>query len=607
MRIGRLQIKGFRGAKNADIRFGKHSVLVGPNNCGKTTIVEALALVFGRDKMVRKLTEHDFHGSAPDEKSRILIIATLTDFPTDKPELYPAWFSAAKGGTEKWFDPQTGEVAAQRKDGSQLLAVQVGFAARFDLEELEAETIRFFVDDEKTIGDPFAEDAHLVPARANVLQELGFFFVPASRTWDRLISFSSELFRRVVSTLGGVPADAIRAERNRLWNPAEADRLENAKGLKEIISATNDELSHLMSSAPALELRLTSTDSASLLDAVVPHYRQKAGSSLPAGRHGSGLVSLQSLLLLMQFGRERAKQKKSFILAVEEPELHIQPSQQKRLVNRLNALCDQTVITSHSPLLASMFSPSEILFTRCDGGVLSTRALATTIPAQPTNHVQHLLYGWRQRLIGALMHECALIPEGPSDVSWLETLQSGIEQHQQWEDGKDDDLRFGTFVGVVPTNDAKILDTLHVIKEVHSNIAVLVDGDAAGKDYLKGVCTSPSPPATAIIWPDGWTMETVIGWVADAGGTNTLTALGTALGASFPKTADLVAYLLEKKSHVPTHETVGVVLLENAACRERANSVLGGLAAGLTGSATPALFEHAAESTAKTKVLRFKP
>ena len=93
--------------------------------------------------------------------------------------------------------------------------MQIGFAARFDLDELEAETIRFFVDDEATLGDPFAEDAHLRTIHTKALQELGFFLVPASRTWDRWISFSSELFRRVVATRGDMPAQAVRAERQR--------------------------------------------------------------------------------------------------------------------------------------------------------------------------------------------------------------------------------------------------------------------------------------------------------------------------------------------------------------------------------------------------------
>ena len=65
MHIVRLIISGFRGVRSADITLGRHAVLVGPNNSGKTTIIEALALLFGRDRLVRRLTEHDFHGSAP--------------------------------------------------------------------------------------------------------------------------------------------------------------------------------------------------------------------------------------------------------------------------------------------------------------------------------------------------------------------------------------------------------------------------------------------------------------------------------------------------------------------------------------------------------------
>jgi putative ATP-dependent endonuclease of the OLD family len=81
MHIARIKISGFRGVRSADITLGRHAVLVGPNNSGKTTIIEALALLFGRDRLVRRLTEHDFHGSAPDEAARILCIATVGSRP----------------------------------------------------------------------------------------------------------------------------------------------------------------------------------------------------------------------------------------------------------------------------------------------------------------------------------------------------------------------------------------------------------------------------------------------------------------------------------------------------------------------------------------------
>src|SRR3954464_4223972 len=113
MRIARLTVAGFRGVLLADLRLGSHSILVGPNNVGKTTVIEALALLFGRDKLVRELTEHDFTGSAPGPADRIRLVATLTDFQPDDPAAHTDWIRDGRG-VEKWLDESTGVVHAQR-------------------------------------------------------------------------------------------------------------------------------------------------------------------------------------------------------------------------------------------------------------------------------------------------------------------------------------------------------------------------------------------------------------------------------------------------------------------------------------------------------------
>lgn len=609
MHLVRLKISGFRGVRSAEIDFGRHAVLVGPNNSGKTTIVEALALLFGRDRLVRRLTEHDFHGSAPNEAARILCIATVTGFTPNDPHNHPLWFSPERG-VEKWFDPNAKTLRAAQDAQHTELAVQIGFAARFDLDELEAETLRFFVDDETTLGDPFAEDAHLRTIHTKALQELGFFLVPASRTWDRWISFSSELFRRVVSTRGDMPAQAVRAERTRLWTPPEGTRLEDQPGLSEIVGAANDELRALMASAPRLQLRLTSTDSDSVLESVVPHFVQGTGPTLPSQRQGTGLVSLQSLLLLMQFGRARAETGQSFVLAVEEPELHIQPSQQKRLVNRLNALCNQTIVTTHSPIIAAMFPAPDTLFIQTRDGVLNAKPLMDAVPAQPTNHQQHLLYAWRQKLVAALMHECVLIPEGVSDVAWLEALQTALELHQGWQDADNDASPLSTFVGIVPTIDAKIADTFALVSAVHARPSVLVDGDADGRGYFDVVRTRNPPPSCVVFWPQGWAMEHVVSWIAGADEAAMLAALGTALGTPFTDSQALTTHLLTQKSYAPTHENAVVTLMANAACRARATQMLNTLCALLRdpANANTALFARIeADSTAAMHVFRFTP
>lgn len=609
MKVVRLRIEGFRGVRSADVALGEHSVLVGANNSGKTTIIEALALLFGRDRLVRRLTEHDFHGSTPNETTRILCIATITGFSTNDPHRHRSWFTPERG-VDKWFDPSAKTLSALPDAQHTELAVQIGYAARFDLDALEVESVRFFVDDEDTLGDPFADEAHLRTVQGKVLQELGFFLVPASRTWDRWISFSSELFRRLVSTRGDMPASAVRAERERLWAPPDAARLEDQPGLSEIVADVNGELRNLMAGAPRLQLRVTGTDSDAVLENVVPHFVNGEGPTLPSQRHGTGLVSMQSLLLLMQFGKARADAGQSFVLAAEEPELHIQPSQQKRLVNRLNALCNQTIVTTHSPMIASMFLPSETLFIQTHDGVLSAKPLMDPVPAQPTNHQQHLLYAWREKLVAALMHELVLIPEGVSDVAWLEALQTSLELHQGWRDPEAHVSRFSTFVGIIPTIDAKIADTFAVIKEVHRRPCILLDGDDDGRRYFDAVRVLTPPPMCVVFWPPGWTMESAISWIAAADEAEMLTALSRALGIGVRDCEGLTAYLLTRKSYAPTHENTAVTLMANPACRARAARLLNALCAVFRdpSTATEPLFARVIDdSTDATHVFRFAP
>jgi putative ATP-dependent endonuclease of OLD family len=63
MNISRVIIKNFRGVQTASIILSKHSVLIGDNNVGKTTVLEAIDLVLGPDRLNRKppIDEHDFY------------------------------------------------------------------------------------------------------------------------------------------------------------------------------------------------------------------------------------------------------------------------------------------------------------------------------------------------------------------------------------------------------------------------------------------------------------------------------------------------------------------------------------------------------------------
>jgi putative ATP-dependent endonuclease of OLD family len=446
MRIARLRIFGFRGIKEADIRLGVTSVLVGPNNVGKTTIIEALALILGREGMVRTLTEHDFFGSNPQPADRIRIIATIVGFGHVDPARFPDWFSVRKG-VPKWFDPTTGSESATEKSAPFELACEIGFQARFDHDRLEVETCRYFYDDH-TSDDVFVDDA-ITPVGIGLVRDIGLFLIPASRSWDRMISFGSELFRRVVSSEGGLPAESILATRDLLRNPKPP--LEDDARLKPIIGEVNKEITSLFGEGNDVYLRLTATDSASVLESVTPHFGSGEATMVPARRQGSGLISLQSLFLLLHFGKRRVEAGKGFCLALEEPELHLPPNIQRRVLRRLKALSSQVIVSTHSPLIAGFSDPTEILVVSNSAGVLVARALLEQpLDAATPNAIRTLFQLKRVETVTALMSEVVLVPEGTFDFEWLSLLSRIVELQSG---GAAAGTFFSATVGTVPNTE----------------------------------------------------------------------------------------------------------------------------------------------------------
>ncbi|MCM5680114.1 AAA family ATPase [Schlegelella sp. S2-27] len=591
MQLASLSVRNFRGIREADLRLNQHNVFIGANNSGKTTVIEALALLFGRDRMVRSLTEHDFYGGNPGPTDRIKLTATIVGFKSNDASKHTDWFGPDRA-VPKWVHEETGELLPEPVNAKSVLACQVGFAARFERMSLEVETVRYFVDDAE--ADVFEDDAY-PPVPSRLLREVGFFLVPASRTWDRVISFGSELFRRVLTSGDGLPAQAILSERDRLREPANP--VETDPKLAPIVDELENELKGFFPQGPSLRLRLTSTDSDGVMESLVPHFAfGDAAPNIPARRHGTGLVSMQSLLLLFHFGRRRAKDGQSFWMALEEPELHIPPPLQRRVVQRLQSLSAQTFITSHSPTVAGMSDPKALHVLRNEGGKLTSTPLSTASSlASDSNPVRRLFEIHRQETIAALMHDSLLVPEGSIDVEILNLLAMAVDSSQTWESGSDS--RFLTHVGIVRTIDAQVVPTYKRLHPLHPCIVCLVDGDEAGDGYIAGLAGSSPRPSRALRWPDSWAIEDAFGWVLD--GDPSLAKAIDGIEPAAADSADLVARLKSKdrnagglKQDRLAYEAVAQAIARSEPARLRGLLLLNAMASECLGLDSVKFAEH---------------
>ena len=580
MRVADLRINNFRGVRQGHVRFGRHTVLVGASNVGKTTIIEALALLFGRDRLVRELTEHDFTGSCPLPADRIELVATVTDFlGSQDPDDYLEWFRDGRG-VPKFLDTVTGRLHPVRDNPEWSLACQVGFQARFDQDALEVETVRYFHDHDGGT-DPFDGDGGTTLFPAKLVNQVGFYLVRANRTWEGVLSFGSELFRRTIRVAKGQPADAIVTERDRLRKPA--DPIEDDPKLQPLVSSINAELARLLPRSPSLALRVSSTDSRGVLAAVIAHFKAGDSVAIPASRQGSGLVSLQALLLLLELGRTRVADQ-GFLMAVEEPELHVPSPSQGRLVRRIQALSAQSVMTTHAAAVAAAGDPTAVLILRNNAGrLVANPFLESSLAPTAPNWLRRYFYQNRYAVLAALLHESVLIPEGRSEYELMTSIAYALDLRQTWDESAPPS--FALEVGVIPTEDGTVVETCPLISRVHGRMSCLVDGDDAGDQYANRLAALPVPPARILQWPAGWGMEKAVGWVAEADSAGILPKLGELAGPP-SSVADLVSVLSANKAKPTVYEAVASAIAETPACAARASELLDAIALVCAGKPT---------------------
>ena len=189
----------------------------------------------------------------------------------------------------------------------------------------------------------------------------------------------------------------------------------------------------------------------------------------------------------------------------------------------------------------------------------------------------------RQETVAALMADSVLIPEGRSDGVWLRLMLRASEINEPWSDDPDV-LQFGTFVGILPTEDAQVVRSYELLCDVHDNLVPIVDGDQAGDDYLASVAQLPSPPSRSIRWPDGWAIEHVVGWVLGAAEPDVLAALSDALGRTATSVEEVVRWLATAsgdgglKTDWIAYEAVAQIVSEHAPAATRARQLLSAIA-----------------------------
>ena len=433
MKISKLKIQNFRGIKCADLLFPDHVVLIGDNNTGKSTVLEAIDLVLGPDRLSRRVSidEHDFYqgrylpdvtaeGSAgvaaseaeeePPQGIRtkyagnpphIRVEATITDLSNEQKAHFKDYI--------EWWDTVDGKfytsAFVQGVDTKTVVeALRVTFIGEYIPEEDDFKGWTYFA---RSLEE---SDNHQAFSRRDK-QHCGFLYLRSLRTGRRALSLEHGSLLDIILRLKEI--------RPQLWETtitglAEFNVASNPElGISGVLEGINTALNKYVPKEWGVEphLRVSALTRDHLRNVITAFIATGEGShAAPYYRQGTGTINMLVLAMLSQV----AEDKQNVIFAMEEPETAIPPYAQKQIVHELRKLSAQSIFTSHSPYVLEEFRLDEtIVLSRAGDGKL----------AQASVHlpdcVKHKRYRqeFRTRFCEGLLSRRILIVEGAVEAS----------------------------------------------------------------------------------------------------------------------------------------------------------------------------------------------
>ena len=184
MKIVRAIIKNFRGIREGALFFGDKVVLVGDNNTGKSTVLNAIDLVLGPERLNRfpVVNEHDFYGgqylNTDGSEIEIFIELVVTDLSEEQLRYF--------NGHIEWWDSKKrsfiSPVVPESTDlNSVTPAIRVFFKGRYDCEEDNFDGGTYY-------SWPSTDNGEFQKFTIKDKRYCGFLFLRTLRTGSRALS-----------------------------------------------------------------------------------------------------------------------------------------------------------------------------------------------------------------------------------------------------------------------------------------------------------------------------------------------------------------------------------------------------------------------------------
>lgn len=362
IKITEVRIRNFRSLKEVNVSLDWLTVLIGENNSGKTSFLDALSAAIGAGQRV--ISERDVF-LAPSEKiapkDREIVIDLLIR-PTDDKGAITNSFS------EYWVELWGNGVSQDDNDNDY---VGIRTQMKWDLTRDEYITERNFLVDwqedyKKWDLARINEIAGSVsPAK---IEPLALYLMDAKRDISDELRNRGFFWHKLVSDLGLADAQIDQIEKN--LNEINKAIISGSGVLVHVQDNLDDLYKIIGGDEGSVSITPIPRHIRDLSKGMDVNFATKDAQAFPLARHGMGTRSLAAVLMFRAYStwrQENAKGEVHPMLALEEPEAHLHPQAHRALFKQIEEMPGQRIISTHSPYIAGQAKIDRFRHFRKDG------------------------------------------------------------------------------------------------------------------------------------------------------------------------------------------------------------------------------------------------
>ena len=442
MKIVQVNIKNFRGIKEGKILLPDHGVLVGDNNVGKSTVLEAIDLVLSPDRLRRRpvVDEHDFFaGDYLDEDGepiKIEIEVIVADLNEDQQRFFYEQVKFWDTDNNRLLHNSPQDLTPESTDRDGILsAIHVVFEGMYDKEEDD------FIG--KTYFQPAKneEDEDINKFLPSHKRACGFFLLGTDRTTTRTMSLDRRSLLYRVLNLENIKFNMWERILAKVRKIRVDDCDDEASGIEDISSKKNNSYNNMRGLLESIyertrrlvpshwggspEMRVSYLTRKSLQSAITffmetgVKNRNEDKHLAPFKKQGAGTANM----LLFSMLSMTVERKQNVILAMEEPETAVPPYTQKSIVNAIKKNATQTLVTSHSSFVLEDYVDSEIVVLAKDRNS-KLSSIPFEFPAKKNTYRKEV----RQKYCEALLAKRVLIVEGKTEYDAIPVVARRLQE-----------------------------------------------------------------------------------------------------------------------------------------------------------------------------------